>query len=81
MKEPFAKPPTYRYAIPINDGRDANGEFTESVTLNLVTITGWSRQRTSLLRRFLKKSFGLKRKECAEVLRAMGFDDLYQCDG
>lgn len=78
MKEPFAKPPTYRYAIPINDGR-AEGE--QSVTVAVVTVSGWSRQRTATMRRWLKREFDLTRKECNLVLRVMGFDDLFQCVG
>lgn len=81
MREPFQKPPTYKYAIPINDGRDKRGKLTQSVTVQVVTVTGWSRQRTSLLRRFLKKGYGLTRKQANESLRAMGFDDLFQCVG
>lgn len=82
MREPFAKPPTYKYAIPINDGRkEGDSHISESITVDLVTITGWSRQRTSLLRRFLKHKYGVTRKQANEILRAMGFDDLFQCVG
>lgn len=82
MREPFSKPPTYKYAIPVNDGRKPGEDhITESITVEVVTVTGWSRQRTSLLRRFLKHKFGLDRKTANEVLRAMGFTDLFQCEG
>ena len=82
VKTPFEKPPTYKYAIPVNDGRkEGSGDITESITVEIITVTGWSRQRTSLLRRFLKHKFGVTRKQANEVLRAMGFDDLFQCVG
>jgi len=81
FREPFETPPTYRYAIPINEGtRNEEGEVTGSVTVAIVTVEGWWWRRRALMRNFLKHNYGLTRAQAEESLRALGFYDLYTCD-
>lgn len=78
MKEPFANPPEYRYAIPVNTGREEGDNG--SVTVLLLTLKGWANKRRALMRNYLKKNYGLTRLQAEDSMRAMGFDDLYSCD-
>ena len=59
-----------KYILAINEGRD------ESTTVKVVQIYGSATERCSLLRKFLRHTYGLTRLESNRVVVAMGFTDL-----
>ena len=61
---------TVRYIIPVND----MGEGSQ--TVKLLTISGSTTERLSLLTKYLKHSFSLTRKEAHAAIVKLGFDDL-----
>lgn len=67
----MAEQEIHRYGIPINDTDD------ESITMQIVTmVSSRQRQRRVWMMQFLKKAFGLSRKDASKAIRELGFDDL-----
>lgn len=68
------KPEIYAYSIPINEPEDKG---SGTVTVLRVQIQDNNPvRRCAVLRKILKKNYGLTRIQVKRALRAMGFEDL-----
>ena len=64
-------PRLFKYIIPVNPAVEG-----ETQTVDVVQIYGSATERCSLLRRYLKHTYAMSRKQANAAIVALGFDDL-----
>ena len=63
---------TYTYGIPVNDAVDGGTVTVFTVSINSNNPV----RRGALLRRAIRKNYGLNREQAKRALRAMGFSTI-----